>query len=67
MQVFHDLLNLYSSVPLDRSIQVIVEFLQDDHVKSKKNKIKSNRHSTTPRIMFKSVLLSCQLLPISDL
>ena len=36
MQVFHDLLNLYSSVPLDRSIQVIVEFLQDDHVKSKK-------------------------------
>ena len=29
-------INLYPSVPLDRSIQVIVEFLQDDHAELKK-------------------------------
>ena len=35
-QVSYDIVNLYPSVPLDRSIQVIVEFLQDDHPKLKK-------------------------------
>ena len=29
--VSYDLVNLYPSVQLDRSVQVIVEFLQDDH------------------------------------
>ena len=36
IQVFYDVVNLYPSVPLDRSIQVIVEFLQDDHAELKK-------------------------------
>ena len=36
IQVFYDVVNLYPSVPLNRSIQVIVEFLQDDHAESKK-------------------------------
>ena len=31
IQVSYDVVNLYPSVPLDRSIQVIVECLQDDH------------------------------------
>ena len=35
-QVSNDVVNLYPSVPLDRSIQVIVEFLQDDHAELKK-------------------------------
>ena len=35
-QVSYDIVNLYPSVPLDRSIQVIVEFLQDDHAELKK-------------------------------
>ena len=35
-QVSFDLVNLYPSVPLDRSIQVIVESLQDFHAKLKK-------------------------------
>ena len=35
-QVSYDVVNLYASVPLDRSIQVIVEFLQDDHAELKK-------------------------------
>ena len=35
-QVSYDVVNLYPSVPLDRSIQVIVEFLQDDHAELKK-------------------------------
>ena len=53
-QLSYDVVNLYPSVPLDRSIQVIVEFLQDDHAKLKnENKIKSNGYSTTPRIVFK--------------
>ena len=30
-QVSYDVVNLYSSIPLDRSISVTVEFLQDDH------------------------------------
>ena len=36
IQVSYDVVNLYPSVPLDRSIQVIVEFLQDDHAELKK-------------------------------
>ena len=36
IQVSYDVVNLYPSVPPDRSIQVIVEFLQDDHVELKK-------------------------------
>ena len=36
IQVSYDVVNLYPSVPLDRSIQVIVEFLPDDHVQLKK-------------------------------
>ena len=36
IQMSYDVVNLYSSVPLDRSIQVIVEFLQDDHAELKK-------------------------------
>ena len=36
IQVSYDVANLYPSVPLDRSIQVIIEFLQDDHTKLKK-------------------------------
>ena len=36
MQVSYDVVNIYSSVLLDRSIEVIVEFLQDDHAESKK-------------------------------
>ena len=35
-QVSYDVVNLYPSVLLDRSIQVIVEFLQDDHAELKK-------------------------------
>ena len=35
-QVSYDVVNLYSSIPLDRSIQVIVEFLQDDYAGLKK-------------------------------
>ena len=35
-QVSYDVVNLYVSVPLDRSIQVIVEFLQDDDAELKK-------------------------------
>ena len=35
-QLSRDVVNLYPSVPLDRSIQVIVEFLQDDHAELKK-------------------------------
>ena len=35
-QVSYDVVNLYASVPLDRSIQVIVEFLQDDDAELKK-------------------------------
>ena len=37
IQVFYDAVNLYSSVPLDRSIQVIVEFLWEDHAELKKD------------------------------
>ena len=36
IQVSYDVVNLYPSVPLDRSIQFIVEFLQDDHAELKK-------------------------------
>ena len=36
IQVSYDAVKLYPSVPLDRSIQVIVEFLQDDHAELKK-------------------------------
>ena len=36
IQVSYDIVNLYPSVPLDRSIQVIVDFLQDDHAELKK-------------------------------
>ena len=36
IQVYYDVVNFYLSVPLDRSIQVIVEFLQDGHTKLKK-------------------------------
>ena len=36
IQVSYNVANLYPSVPLDRSIQVINEFLQDDHTKLKK-------------------------------
>ena len=36
IRVSYDVVNLYPSVPLDRSIQVIIEFLQDDHTKLKK-------------------------------
>ena len=35
-QVSYDVVNLYPLIPLDRSIQVIVEFLQDDHAELKK-------------------------------
>ena len=35
-QVSYDVVNLYASVPLDRSIQVIVEFLEDDDAELKK-------------------------------
>ena len=35
-QAFYDVVNLYPSVLLDRSIQVIVEFLQEDHAELKK-------------------------------
>ena len=35
-QVSYDVVNLYASAPLDRSIQVIVEFLQDDDAELKK-------------------------------
>ena len=41
IQISYDVVNLYPSVPLDRSIQVIDEFLQDDHPKLKK-RIKLN-------------------------
>ena len=36
LQVSYDVVNLYPSVPLDRSIQVTVGFLQDDHAELKK-------------------------------
>ena len=36
IQVSYDVVNLYPSVRLDRSIQVIVKFLQDDHAELKK-------------------------------
>ena len=36
IQVSYVVVNLYPSVPLDRSIQVIVEFLRDDLAKLKK-------------------------------
>ena len=36
IQVSYDVVNLYLSVPLDRSIQVIVELLQDEHDELKK-------------------------------
>ena len=36
IQVYYGVANLYLSVPLDRSIQVIVEFVQDDHAELKK-------------------------------
>ena len=36
IQVSYDLVNLFPSVPLDTSIQVIIEFLQDDHAELKK-------------------------------
>ena len=36
IQVSYDVVNLYPSVPLDRSIQVVVELLQDDHAELKK-------------------------------
>ena len=36
IQVSDDVVNLYLSVPLDRFIQVIVEFLQDDHAALRK-------------------------------
>ena len=35
LQVSYDVVNLYPSVPLDRSIQVTVRFLQDDHAELK--------------------------------
>ena len=35
IQVSYDVVKLYPSVPLDRSIQVIVGFLQDDHAELK--------------------------------
>ena len=35
-QLSYDVVNLYASVPLDRSIQVIVEFLEDDDAELKK-------------------------------
>ena len=41
IQVSYDVVNLYTSVPLDRSVQVIVEFLQDDHAELK-NRTKLN-------------------------
>ena len=36
IQVYYDVVNLYPSVPLNRSTQVIVKFLQDDHAELKK-------------------------------
>ena len=36
IQASYDVVKLYPSVPLDRSIQVIIEFLQDDHTELKK-------------------------------
>ena len=36
IQVSYNIVHLYPSVPLDKSTQVIVEFLQDDHVELKK-------------------------------
>ena len=36
IQVSYDVVNVYQSVPLDRSVRVIVEFLQDDHAELKK-------------------------------
>ena len=41
IQVSYDDVNLYPSVPLDRSIQVIAEVLQDDHAELK-NRTKLN-------------------------
>ena len=38
IQVSYSVGNLYPSVPLERSIQVIVEFLQDDHAELKKRR-----------------------------
>ena len=32
----HDVVNLYLAVPLDRSIQVIIEFFKEDHAELKK-------------------------------
>ena len=36
IEISYNVVNLYSSVPLDRSIQIIVEFLQKDHAELKK-------------------------------
>ena len=36
IQVSYDVVNIYPSVPLDRSIQAVVEFLQNDHAELKK-------------------------------
>ena len=36
IQVSYDVVNLYPSAPLHRSVQVIVEFVQDDHTELKK-------------------------------
>ena len=36
IQVSYDVVNVYQSVPLDRSARVIVEFLQDDQAELKK-------------------------------
>ena len=53
IQVSYDVVNVYQSVPLDRSVRVIVEFLPRWPCRIKKeNKIKSRGYSTTPRIMF---------------
>ena len=53
-QVSYDVVNLYASVPLDRSIQVIVEFLQDDDAELKK---RTKRYLTDIQNLSKDLLM----------
>ena len=52
-------MNLYPSVPLDRSIQVVVEFLQDDHAELKK---RTKLNLTDIQQLLKLCLSECYFL-----
>ena len=61
IQVSYDVVNIYPSVPLDRSIQVVVEFLQNDHAELKK---RTKLNLTDIQQLLELCLSECSILYI---